>query len=112
MNEQVESYIKNFPIEIIECFLSLRSLIYESISVEPRETVWARMPSYYVDDSFVRIILFKDHINVEADAIIKHTQDLSGYKITPKGMLQIYLHQTLPTEILRKIIIETLEKQP
>ena len=33
---------------------------------------------------------------------------LDGYKITPKGMLQIFLKQDIPTDILKKIFAETL----
>ena len=35
--------------------------------------------------------------------------DLEGYKITPKGMLQIGVKQEIPCDVLRKIIAETLE---
>lgn len=35
----------------------------------------------------------KDHINIEAQAVIQHKEELACYKITPKGMLQIYLKQ-------------------
>lgn len=66
------------------------------------------MPSYYLADSFVRLIPFKDHINIEAKAISEHTEDLLGYKITPKGMLQIYANEPIPIEILKLIFVETL----
>jgi len=33
---------------------------------------------------------------------------LSGYKVTPKGMLQIFLKQDIPADVLRKIFVETL----
>jgi len=56
----------------------------------------------------VRLIPFKDHINVEACAAIKYKQELTGYKITPKGMVQIYVNQTIPTEVLKQIFSKTL----
>jgi len=56
----------------------------------------------------VRLIPFKDHINIEAQAVIQHKEELSGYKITPKGMLQIYLNQDIPTNALKKIFAESL----
>lgn len=49
---------------------ALRELILDSVSSEPQETMWAKLPSYYVGESFVRFIPFKDHINIEA--IIVH----------------------------------------
>ena len=42
-----------------------------------------------------RVIPFKDHINVEAKAVIQHKEELARYKITPKGMVQIYLKQDM-----------------
>ena len=35
---------------------------------------------------------------------------LSGYKITPKGMLQICFGQDIPWDVLRKIFEETLRE--
>lgn len=108
MNEQVKEYIEKYPSEIVALFSKLRQLIYDSTSTEPNETLWAELPSYYVGESFVRLIPFKDHINIEANAITEHKEELTGYKITPKGMLQIYTHQSIPKEILAQIFIETL----
>ncbi|MBP0956277.1 MAG: hypothetical protein J5997_02805 [Oscillospiraceae bacterium] len=71
--------------------------------------MWAKIPSYYVGKSFVRLIPFKDHINIEAQAVIQHKEGLSGYKITPKGMLQMFLKQDIPYEVLKQIFAETLE---
>lgn len=56
----------------------------------------------------VRLIPFKDHINIEAIAVSANKEMLSGYKITPKGMLQIFLKQDIPAEVLKKIFAETL----
>ncbi len=72
--------------------------------------MWAKIPSYYVDESFVRLISFKDHINIEARAAIQHKEELVGYKFTPKGMVQIYLKQDIPYEVLKQIFAETLER--
>ena len=108
MNEQVKEYIEKFTSEIITLFSELRQLIYDSTPSEPNENLWAKMPSYYVGESFVRLIPFKDHLNIEATAITEHKENLTGYKITPKGMLQIYTHQSIPKEILAQIFIETL----
>lgn len=108
MNEQVKAYIEKYPVEIIDLYQQLRQLIFESAASAPEETLWARMPSYYVGESFVRLIPFKDHINIEAKAIMQHKEELAGFKITPKGMLQIYVKQDVPVEILKQILAETL----
>ena len=33
----------------------------------------------------------------------KYREELRDYKITPKGMVQIYVNQNIPTEVLKKI---------
>lgn len=108
MNEQVSEYLSKYPCEIVAMFQQFRQLIYESAASAPEETLWARMPSYYVGEAFVRLIPFKDHINIEAKAIMQHQEELAGYKITPKGMLQIYAKQDVPCKILKQIFAETL----
>lgn len=90
-------------------FNILRQMIFDSISCELAEELWAKLPSYCVGKSFVRLIPFKDHINIEAQAVISHKEELTDYKITQKGMLQIYLKQDMPSEILKQIFVETLE---
>lgn len=90
-------------------FDSIRQIIFDSSSTEPREELWARLPSFYVGEAFVRLIPFKDHINIEAMAIESHKAELEGYKITPKGMLQIFLGQKIPADMLYKIFRETLD---
>lgn len=108
MNENIKNYIEKYPTEIIDMFNNLREMIFNSVSCEPEETLWAKLPSYCVGDTFIRLIPFKDHINIEAQAILTHKAELSGYKITPKGMLQIYLNQNIPQEVLTQIFSETL----
>ena len=74
----------------------------------PCEVLWARIPSYYIGDRFIRLIPFKDHINVEAKGVLEHRNELSDYKITPKGMLCLYTNQEIPTSALKTIIYDTL----
>lgn len=112
MNEQIKAYLEKYQNNISELFCKLRQIVFESVDFDLTETLWAKIPSYYANEAFVRLIPFKDHINIEAKEIIKYKDELSGYKITPKGMLQIYLKQDIPTCTLKKIFSETLiEKQ-
>lgn len=108
MDSSVREYIQNYSLEIIEMYKKLRELILESTSQQIEEKLWAKLPSYYVGEKFVRLIPFKDHINIQAMAIMQHKNELTGYKITPKGMLQIYLNQNVPLLLLEKIFDETL----
>ena len=108
MNEQVKEYISKYPDGIVAMFHELRQLIFKSASCEPEEILWAKLPSYTVGEAFVRLIPFKDHINVEAQAVTQYKDALDGYKITPRGMVQIYLKQEIPAEVLKQIFAETL----
>ncbi len=108
MNDQVREYIDKYPSEIVDMYNNIRQIIFDSVSSEPEETLWAKMPSYYVDETFVRLIPFKDHINIEANAVSEYKDVLSGYKVTPKGMLQIFLKQKLPIDVLKQIFAKTL----
>ncbi len=108
MNEQVKGYIDKYPKEIIDMYSELRQMVFESVLVEPKEELWAKLPSYYVGAAFVRLIPFKDHVNIEAQQVIKYKEELKGYKITPKGMLQIYVNQNIPKEVLTLVFSETL----
>lgn len=108
MIEQIKTYLEKYPQEIVDMFATLRQLIYDSVSVDVEETMWAKLPSYYNGDSVVRLIPFKDHINVEASAVIQHNDKLADYKITPKGMLQIYVKQNIPNDVLLQVFAETL----
>ncbi|MBD5516764.1 MAG: DUF1801 domain-containing protein [Lachnospiraceae bacterium] len=112
MNESVQEYIDKYPDEVKELYIRLRTIIYDSVSYEIEEKLWAKIPSYYVGESFVRLIPFKDHVNVEAAAVLAHREELGGYKITPKGMLQIYLKQDVLQDVLGKIFVETLDGMP
>ena len=109
MNEQVREYIDKYPSEIVDMYNNIRQIIFDSVSSEPEETLWAKLPSYYVGETSVRLIPFKDHINIEANAISEYKDVLSGYKVTPKGMLQIFLKQELPIDVLKQIFAKTLE---
>ena len=108
MNEEIKMYIEKYSIEIIDLFQKLRKLIYDSVLADLEEKMWAKLPTYCVKNSFIRLIPFKDHINIEANAILNYKDELSSFKITPKGMLQVFLSQEVPFDILKKVFSDTL----
>ena len=108
MNEQVQNYIEKYTDEVIGLFKIVRQLIFDSTAVDVTETLWAKIPSYYVGEQYVRLIPFKDHINIEAQAVVQHREELADYKITPKGMMQIFVKQAVPLDVLKQIFSETL----
>jgi hypothetical protein len=108
MNEEIQAYINKYSEDIQKLFIELRKLIIQSVHCEIEEKLWAKLPSFYVGENFIRIIPFKDHINIEAMAIMEHKHQLEQFKITPKGMLQIYLNQDVPKNVLTSIFNTTL----
>lgn len=109
MKEDIYNYLERFEEQTKQRFSELYKLIYESNSRNIDEKLWAKIPSFYVNDNFVRLIPFKDHVNIEAKAVGSHIDELSGYKITPKGMLQIFHNQQVPCELLKIIFKESFE---
>lgn len=109
MNNEIKEYLEKFSAETADLFCTLRNLIFENAPSDIQETMWAKLPSYYVGDSFIRLIPFKDHINVEAKTVSEYKDALTGYKITPKGMLQIFLKQDIPFDTLKQIFADTLK---
>ena len=107
MNEQIKEYLEKFSCEVTDLFHAVRSIIFDAAPIPPQETLWAKLPSYYVGTSFVRLIAFKDHINIEATVAVNHKDDLMGYQMTPKGMLQIFIYQEIPVDVLKQIFAET-----
>lgn len=111
MNSEIKSCIEKSSPEIQELFAKLRELVIQSVSHEVEEKMWAKLPSYFVNDRFIRLIPFNDHINVEASAVLSHINEFKDYKITPKGMVQIYLKQEIPLDLLKKVFTETLTEK-
>jgi hypothetical protein len=109
MLDSIEKYLETFDQHTSQRFKILYNLILESTSQEIVEKLWAKLPSIYCGNNFVRLIPFKDHINIEAKGIMAYKDKLQGYKITPKGMLQIGHKQEIPGELLKFIFKESLE---
>lgn len=108
MNKDVQGYIEKYSDGIKKLYLNLRELVLDSVSVEVEERLWAKLPSYYVRENFVRLIPFKDHINIEAKTLAQYRDELADYKMTPKGMLQVFVNQDVPEELLLKVFRESL----
>lgn len=108
MHPDVAGILENHSDGIRSKYLAMRLLLMGSVDVAVEERVWAKLPSYYVGESFVRLIPFMDHINVEAKYISQHKDELVDYAITPKGMLQIHSNQELPADTLECVFRKTL----
>lgn len=102
-----EEKTSKYSQEIRDLFSRLNDLIFAAVPTVQTK-LWAGLPSYYVGEKFVRLIPFKDHINIEAAALVNHKAKLSDYKFTPKNMLRISAGQVIPTDILNVAVNETL----
>lgn len=69
MNPDIKDYLEKFDKNVVDLFLSVREEILNSSSLI-EEKMWAKLPSYYVGDKFIRLILFKDHLNIECSTFI------------------------------------------
>lgn len=110
MIEDITDYLDKLDEQTKQRFYALQDLVYQSTSEVIDKKLWAKLPSFYVGHNFVRIIPFKDHINIEAKAVLAHKDELCSYKLTPKGMLQIYHNQQIPNEMLKRLFKESLER--
>lgn len=108
MNKEIAVYLEKYPTNIQDLFGELRGLIFECSTESVEEKMWAKLPSYYVGDRFVRLIPFKDHINIEAVGLGEHQSALGKYKFTPKGMMQISPEQDIPREVLKAAFARSL----
>lgn len=108
MSEEVAAYLSKYCGGVQRLFRELRELIYQSVNGDIEERLWARLPSYCCGVSFVRLIPFSEHINIEAAAITEHRELFAGYDITPKGMLKLKLTDTVPRDALRDVFKQTL----
>lgn len=104
-----EEKIAKFSTEVKTMFESVAGLVMQAApNAEAR--MWAGLPSFYVGEAFVRVIPFKDHLNIEAAALLNYKEQLDGYKFTSKNMLQIFVGQPVPSNILIEAIAKTLIK--
>lgn len=109
MKIEVQNYLGKFSDEIKDLFRHLRDLIYKSFDGEIVEELWGNMPTYFAGKNYIRLITFADHININASAVLDYKEQLNDFKITPKGMLQIFLNQTIPEKTLKEIFKDTLQ---
>lgn len=107
MNEDISNYINSFDLDTKHRFNELYDLINQCAPDGYYEKLWAKIPSFYYGEQFIRLIPFKDHINVDAKAVLLYKDLLRGYTITPKGMLQIYHSEPIPYDAMKKIIEES-----
>ena len=58
MDQEIQRYLSKYPESIQTLFLQLRKLLLESTDIPTEEMLWAKLPSYYAGEKFVRLIPF------------------------------------------------------
>ena len=84
MIEAIEKYIETFDENTKQRFNILFKLILESTTQEIQEKFWARIPSIYCGDNFVRLIPFKDHINICKNRSMSHSSSGECRTVIPE----------------------------
>ena len=107
MLQEIEQYLEKYPQEIVLLFLKIREVVFSIEENSIEEKMWAKLPSYYCGEKFVRIIPFKDHINIEAEGLSRHACEFEGCKYTTKGMLQIQVNQIINFDVLKTVFSDT-----
>lgn len=102
-NQEITEYFAKYAKEKIERLETIRNLIHDN-KPNINEKMWTQVPCFYIDKTSIVIRVFDNHINFKADSVLQYKDELLDYKITPKGMLQIYDNQELPLDPLKKII--------
>ncbi len=103
-NKEITDYFNKYDDSKIAKLETIRTIIHENIQ-DIQEKLWTKVPCFYKDKWMILIRVFDDHINFIADSVVQYKDELKDYKITPKGMLQIFDNQELPEETLKKIIL-------
>lgn len=110
MNNEVTQYLEKYPQEIADLCSAVREMICALPQLEIEEKLWAKMPSYYCGSRFIRIIPFKNHVNIEASGFALHKEAFEGCTFTPKGMLQLFPKQKMDLQLLRLAFLDTLKE--
>jgi hypothetical protein len=103
----ITEYMDKFETSVRTRFDEIQAILVDCGAKTIR--LWAGVPSYYLGDRVIRVIVFRDHVNIESSQAIAFQPFLPEYKFTPKGMLQIFHNQTLPVEMLRQIAFKTYQ---
>lgn len=106
-----DNFISKYPKEIQDLFNDLENVI--DVTCDQKyiieKKLYANIPSFYVNEKFIRLIPFKDHINLEASGIKLYLSELTDFSLTPKFMLKLNNKNKLSIDLLKRIINSTYE---
>lgn len=102
MAKTLNQYLVEYPLESQNRYHQVKDLIN---SIEPDITpyMWGGVPTFQRGNHYVRIIVFKDHLNINTSIGISVKELNPTYIITPKGMVQIFHHESLDIDWLKTL---------
>ncbi len=123
MNKEFCVALEKLDKQTVSLFTELDTLLHKSLTEQPDEKLWSKLPMYYIGNRSIILAPFNGHVNIVSNAAISHKTEvfinavashrdqLKDYKITPRGMLQIFCGQEIPKELLAKIFRETFGQE-
>lgn len=100
----VDEYINCFDGIVKEKLNEMRDII-KSVAIDAEEVISYNMPAYKLNKVLVYFAANKNHIGFYPTpaAIVQFKEDLNEYK-TSKGAIQFQLDESLPIELIKKIV--------
>lgn len=111
MNE-IDLYIKGFPLEVQERLTAIRNVILE-LAPYAAERICMRMPTYDLNGKWlVHFAGYEKHIGFypQPEGVTAFKEKLTGYK-TSKGAVQFPLNKPLPLDLIREIVRFRVDEQ-
>lgn len=111
----INEYINSFPKETQVLLEQVRNTIQKA-APEASETISYGMPTFKLNGNLVHFAGYKHHIGFypSPSGIVNFQKELSTFK-TSKGAIQFPIDQTLPLDLIRKIVLfrvkENIEKK-
>lgn len=113
-NPEISAYVESLEGDRREAIEALRNLVHMT-APQAVETSKYRMPTYALKDSEDTLMSFKGqkhHISVymDVDLVEKYRNQMPGLNIG-KSCIRFKTLGELPLDVIRQILVETVEKQ-
>lgn len=116
MSNEIDQYLKSFPLPVRKKLAQMRSLIRKDAHLAT-EAMKYGMPTFILNGNLVHFAALKNHLGFfpTPRAILKYQKELTAYHWS-KGGVQFPLEQPLPEKLISRIVKfrvkENLKKVP
>ena len=110
--ENIDTYMQDFPEEVVERMTALRGAIREAAPDAKEKISWG-MPTFWQKVNIAHFAAFKHHIGFYpgSEAIVAFQERLRPYK-TSKGAVQLPLNEPLPLKLVQDMVRFNLAMYP